>query len=107
MSSGKRKKFGSGGGVDMDDFQIAAGTLDASTKIYGFRVDVVYNDTFKLASGLTQSGKQQVEDNQDGSKTEPGEENSMGEETKKRKKTSGSRHYRPTPSWAYAIHLVY
>ena len=91
----------------MDDFQIAAGTLDASTKIYGFRVDVVYNDTFKLASGLTQSGKQQVEDNQDGSKTEPGEENSMGEETKKRKKTSGSRHYRPTPSWAYAIHLVY
>ena len=90
MSSGKRKKFGSGGGVDMDDFQIAAGTLDASTKIYGFRVDVVYNDTFKLASGLTQSGKQQVEDNQDGSKTEPGDENSMGEETKKRKKIKKS-----------------
>ena len=40
--------------------QIAAGTLDASTKIYGFRVDVVYNDTFKLASGLTQSSKQKV-----------------------------------------------
>lgn len=34
--------------------------MDASTKIYGFRVDVVYNDTFKLASGLTQSSKQKV-----------------------------------------------
>ena len=34
--------------------------MDASTKIYGFRVDVVYNETFKLASGLTQSSKQKV-----------------------------------------------
>merc|ERR1719225_1564081 len=54
------------GEVDINDFQIAAGTLDASTKIYGFRVDVVYNDTFKLASGLTQSSKQKADENLDG-----------------------------------------
>merc|ERR1719394_325385 len=60
---GKKSKNASDGGVDINDFQIAAGTLDASTKIYGFRVDVVYNDTFKLASGLTQSSKQKADEN--------------------------------------------
>merc|ERR1719187_508313 len=70
---GKKSKNASDGGVDINDFQIAAGTLDASTKIYGFRVDVVYNDTFKLASGLTQSSKQKADENLDGSNVE-GEE---------------------------------
>merc|ERR1719414_183909 len=87
---GKKSKNASDGGVDINDFQIAAGTLDASTKIYGFRVDVVYNDTFKLASGLTQSSKQKADENLDGLKTEPGEENSIGDETKKRKKIKKS-----------------
>merc|ERR1719370_749825 len=67
---GKKSKSASDGGVDINDFQIAAGTLDASTKIYGFRVDVVYNDTFKLASGLTQSSKQKADENLDGSNVE-------------------------------------
>merc|ERR1719370_922764 len=70
---GKKSKNASDGGVDINDFQIAAGTLDASTKIYGFRVDVVYNDTFKLASGLTQSSKQKADENLDGSNVD-GEE---------------------------------
>merc|ERR1719239_459523 len=70
---GKKSKSASDGGVDINDFQIAAGTLDASTKIYGFRVDVVYNDTFKLASGLTQSSKQKADESLDGSNVE-GEE---------------------------------
>merc|ERR1719234_1697250 len=70
---GKKSKSASDGGVDINDFQIAAGTLDASTKIYGFRVDVVYNETFKLASGLTQSSKQKADESLDGSNME-GEE---------------------------------
>merc|ERR1719239_754103 len=60
---GKKSKSASDG-------KIAAGTLDASTKIYGFRVDVVYNDTFKLASGLTQSSKQKADESLDGSNME-------------------------------------
>jgi len=44
---------------DMNNFQVAAGTLDASTKIYAYRVDCVYGDTLKIASGLGQAGKQQ------------------------------------------------
>merc|ERR550519_1094593 len=75
---GKKSKNASDGGVDINDFQIAAGTLDASTKIYGFRVDVVYNDTFKLASGLTQSSKQKADESLDGSNVE-GEEGAAAE----------------------------
>ena len=29
------------------------------------------------------------------------------EEKSKTKKNKSGEHYRPTPSWAYAIHLVY
>lgn len=43
---------------DMNNFQVAAGTLDASTKIYAYRVDSVYGDTLKIAGGLGQAGKQ-------------------------------------------------
>jgi len=43
---------------DMNNFQVAAGTLDASTKIYAYRVDSVYGDTLKIASGLGQASKQ-------------------------------------------------
>ena len=42
---------------DMNNFQVAAGTLDASTKIYAYRVDSVYGDTLKIAGGLGQAGK--------------------------------------------------
>ena len=37
--------------------QVAAGTLDASTKIHAYRVDSVYGDTLKVASVLGQAGK--------------------------------------------------
>lgn len=40
---------------DMDNFQAASCALDASTKIYAFRVDSVHNETLKLASGVGSS----------------------------------------------------
>jgi len=46
---------------DMSNFQVAAGTLDASTKIYAYRVDAVYGDTLKIASGLGQSKNKGIE----------------------------------------------
>ncbi|KFW97510.1 Condensin complex subunit 2, partial [Phalacrocorax carbo] len=32
--------------------QIAAGTLDASAKIYAMRVDAVHTDTYRVLGGL-------------------------------------------------------
>ncbi|NWH78783.1 CND2 protein, partial [Piaya cayana] len=32
--------------------QVAAGTLDASAKIYAVRVDAVHTDTYKVLGGL-------------------------------------------------------
>ncbi|KAB7496436.1 Condensin complex subunit 2 [Armadillidium nasatum] len=37
---------------DMNNFQMASCTLDASTKIYSCRVDSVHTDTLKMAGGL-------------------------------------------------------
>lgn len=37
---------------EMNNFQAASCTLDASTKIYAYRVDCVHNDTLKMAGGL-------------------------------------------------------
>ncbi|XP_054252573.1 condensin complex subunit 2 [Indicator indicator] len=34
------------------DFKLAAGTLDASAKIYSARVDVIHTDTYKVLGGL-------------------------------------------------------
>ena len=34
---------------NLNNFQVAAGTLDASTKIYAYRVDSVYKHTLKFA----------------------------------------------------------
>jgi condensin complex subunit 2 len=44
---------------DMDNFQAASCALDASTKIYAYRVDSVHSETLKLASGVgrTATGK--------------------------------------------------
>uniref|UniRef100_A0A8C0BFZ0 Condensin complex subunit 2 n=1 Tax=Buteo japonicus TaxID=224669 RepID=A0A8C0BFZ0_9AVES len=39
-------------GSEPTDFKIAAGTLDASAKIYAVRVDVVHADTYKVLGGL-------------------------------------------------------
>jgi len=86
----KKRKHGMEGEVDMSDFQIAAGTLDASTKIYAFRVDSVYNDVFKLASGLGQSKQPEMSPNdsiREGDDGETGEiDPASGEVLKKKKR---------------------
>uniref|UniRef100_A0A8C3BJC4 Condensin complex subunit 2 n=1 Tax=Cairina moschata TaxID=8855 RepID=A0A8C3BJC4_CAIMO len=40
---------------ELMNFKIAAGTLDASAKIYAVRVDVVHADTYKVLGGLGKS----------------------------------------------------
>ncbi|KAK5871723.1 hypothetical protein PBY51_004585 [Eleginops maclovinus] len=64
---------------ELTNFKVAAGTLDASTKIYAVRVDAVHADAYRVLGGL-------------GAETKPGEdqgskdEENDGEATKQPKK---------------------
>ncbi|XP_020491992.1 condensin complex subunit 2 [Labrus bergylta] len=52
---------------ELTNFKVAAGTLDASTKIYAVRVDAVHADAYRVLGGL-------------GAETKPGEEHCLKEE---------------------------
>ncbi|XP_008057218.2 condensin complex subunit 2 [Carlito syrichta] len=57
------------------NFKVAAGTLDASTKIYAVRVDAVHADVYRVLGGLGKDApsSEEVEDHgADGSATETG-----------------------------------
>ncbi|KAM5227220.1 condensin complex subunit 2 [Ctenodactylus gundi] len=57
------------------NFKVAAGTLDASTKIYAVRVDVVHADVYRVLGGLGRdvpSPEEAVDPNADESATEIG-----------------------------------
>jgi len=51
-----------GAGEEMTDFQRASCTLEAGAKIYEYRVDSVFNETYKLKASLGRQGKGDVED---------------------------------------------
>ncbi|KAJ8005858.1 hypothetical protein DPEC_G00122280 [Dallia pectoralis] len=53
--------------TELTNFKVAAGTLDASTKIYAVRVDAVHADAYRVLGGL-------------GAETKPGEEHRAGAE---------------------------
>ena len=48
---------------EMDNFQAASCALDASAKIYAYRVDSVHSDTLKLAGGVGKTAQEQEEQN--------------------------------------------
>lgn len=58
----------------MLNFQRAAGTLEASIKIYSCRVDDVHKDTFKMLGGLNTVKSKQGCGGGDGEEGEDGEE---------------------------------
>lgn len=67
---------------ELTSFKMAAGTLDASTKIYAVRVDAVHTDVFKILGGL---GKNPEEP---GAETNPGSneaDNAKGSQKHKKK----------------------
>ncbi|NWY59026.1 CND2 protein, partial [Chionis minor] len=66
---------------ELTNFKMAAGTLDASAKIYAVRVDVVHADTYKVLGGL---GKDSSPTKTTGS---PGGEDSSAPEAVKRVQT--------------------
>ncbi|XP_023233569.1 condensin complex subunit 2-like [Centruroides sculpturatus] len=76
------------------NFQIASCTLDAGTKIYASRVDCVYANTFKIASGLgivedNRKNNEQVEN------VENGEEHGKTDKKKKKLKKSSTVEQNP------------
>lgn len=50
----------------MEDFQVASCTLDASTKIYSFRVDAVHSDVVQMATTMGRSEANRKKKNSDG-----------------------------------------
>ncbi|XP_018525238.1 condensin complex subunit 2 [Lates calcarifer] len=52
---------------ELTNFKVAAGTLDASTKIYAVRVDAVHADAYRVLGGL-------------GAETKPGEDHGLKQE---------------------------
>ncbi|XP_061194277.1 condensin complex subunit 2-like [Saccostrea echinata] len=74
---------------ELDNFQVASTTLDASAKIYAGRVDAIHSETYKVLTGLGRSGEKSKAD-EDGEEAMeedgvPGEE--QPEEIKKKKRT--------------------
>lgn len=77
---------------DMDNFQAASCALDASAKIYAYRVDSVHSDTLKLAGGVGKSVEEQEKENRGGNDME--DDNVNGDdfdETKKKEKKKKKR----------------
>ena len=65
-------------------WQKASASLDASAKIYGFRVDSVHTETFKFLGGLSRA------DNKEDNQEEEGEEGEVGVKERKAKASDKS-----------------
>lgn len=74
---------------ELDNFQVASTTLDASAKIYAGRVDAIHSETYKVLTGLGRSGEKSKaeEDGEEAMEEDgvPGED--QPEEIKKKKRT--------------------
>ena len=70
---------------EMDNFQAASCALDASAKIYAYRVDSVHSDTLKLAGGVGKTAQEQEEHDKAHGNTE-GETNEDGASNDKKEK---------------------
>ncbi|XP_053686298.1 condensin complex subunit 2 [Sabethes cyaneus] len=49
----------------MQNFQVAGSTLEASTKVYGLRVDSVHTDVMRMCSELTRQSAQTMDNNRE------------------------------------------
>ena len=70
---------------EMDNFQAASCALDASAKIYAYRVDSVHSDTLKLAGGVGKTAQEQEEHDKAQGNAE-GDANEIGDKKEKRRK---------------------
>ncbi|MPC43680.1 Condensin complex subunit 2 [Portunus trituberculatus] len=68
---------------EMENFQVASCTLDASAKIYAYRVDSVHTDALKMAGGL---GRSKGEKSKDGGEEMDCQDDGERKEKKKKKR---------------------
>ncbi|KAL6114732.1 ncaph [Pungitius sinensis] len=68
---------------ELTNFKVAAGTLDASTKIYAVRVDAVHADAYRVLGGL---GAETKPGDDHGSKEEGGDEGEVTTKQPKKKR---------------------
>lgn len=80
---------------ELENFQVASTTLDASAKIYAGRVDAIHAETYKVLSGLGRSAdKQKQADDDDAEHADDGGEGEgegAEDKQKKKKKTRKSK----------------
>lgn len=73
---------------ELDNFQAASCALDASTKIYSYRVDSVHNETIKLASGVT--SRNEDRNKRTGEENEADHEEEGGKKLKKKRRRANT-----------------
>lgn len=78
---------------ELENFQVASTTLDASAKIYAGRVDAIHAETYKVLSGLGRGADKQkhAHDDEDVEPLEGGDEEQKTEEKQKKKKKRKSK----------------
>ncbi|NXD82512.1 CND2 protein, partial [Halcyon senegalensis] len=69
---------------DLTNFKVAAGTLDASAKIYAVRVDAVHTDTYKVLGGLGKDSSPSKKAESPDGEDSPGPEAARRVRTKKK-----------------------
>jgi len=73
---------------EMTNFQRASCTLEAGIKIYSYRVDSVYTETFKLMGGLNRTSKHSGQADKPDGEADDAVEGTDGPSVKKKEKTS-------------------
>ncbi|KAJ1524913.1 hypothetical protein ONE63_009771 [Megalurothrips usitatus] len=84
----------------MEDFQVASCTLDASTKIYSFRVDAVHSDVVQMATSIgraetnkrRKAGDEEGDAHDDGADMDNGEEGPAESQVLKKLKKKSRKH---------------
>ncbi|KAK6185759.1 hypothetical protein SNE40_007921 [Patella caerulea] len=75
---------------ELENFQVASTTLDASAKIYAGRVDFIHSETYKVLTDLGRGSDKDKNRNDDDMAENPDEQNN-DENMKKKRKTRKSR----------------
>ncbi|GBP58496.1 Condensin complex subunit 2 [Eumeta japonica] len=76
----------------MENLQTASTVVDASARIYSFRVDAVHYDVLKMAGGLSKAAqtKRGKKDDEEGAQEDGPQDGEVAPTKKKRKKTKGA-----------------
>ncbi|EDQ86567.1 uncharacterized protein MONBRDRAFT_28164 [Monosiga brevicollis MX1] len=81
---------------EMTNFQIASCTLDASVKIYSYRIDSIHSEAYKVLGGIAR-GETRGDDDEEDADLEDGQGGEEGENAKKRRKKRATNTLEKNP----------